>query len=68
MPIELTRLWWRFTEGCWCSMKIELTHEEIWAILNAISKDAKDKFVFSDETNPLKMAWFKLSGQVTGNA
>ena len=43
-------------------MKVELTREQIWAVLNALPKDKLE------QDSDLKSAYFRLAGQVTGNS
>ena len=46
-------------------MHVELTREEIWALLTIASTEAKKDV---SEGTPLRKAYMKLAGQVTGNA
>ena len=46
-------------------MKVQLTREEIWALLSVIGPEAKKD---AAEGTPIRKAYMKLAGQVTDNA
>ena len=50
-------------------MQVELTREQIWAVVEAIKQSApKGDIGRLEEGSPLRKAYFRLVGQITDNA